>query len=326
MGRLLKSFAALLVFLGVAAGGLTGWGWWLYRAPGPLPTVRAVVVPRGSLGGTISTLQHAGVVESGDIVALVFRVAVRLTRKDGVLHAAELEFPAHGSIRDALFVLRHGRPVLHRITVPEGLSAIQVADIIDRAPVLTGSVAAPPEGDVLPQTYDYEWGTPRAVLLSRMQAAMTATLDAVWRQRDPVPEIRDRRTLLILASMVEHETAIASERPMVARVFINRLQRGMRLQSDPTVVYGLNQGAGPLGHALTRTDLETPTPYNTYILPGLPAGPICAPGRAALEAVAHPASGDALYFVANGAGGHLFAASLAEHNRNVGAYRSQRTP
>ncbi|MBM9403250.1 endolytic transglycosylase MltG [Gluconacetobacter azotocaptans] len=326
MGRILKWLAALLMLLGLVAGGLAGWGWWLYRTSGPLPVARAVVVPRGGLGSTISTLQHARVLEGGDVVALVFRMAVRLTRKDGVLHAAELEFPAHASIRDTLFVLRHGRPVLHRITVPEGLSAMQVADIIERAPVLTGSIAVPPEGAILPQTYDYEWGTPRAVLLSRMQAAMATALDTVWRGRDPVPEIPDRRALLILASMVEHETAIPSERPMVARVFINRLKQGMRLQSDPTVVYGLNQGAGPLGHALTRMDLDTPSPYNTYTLPGLPTGPICAPGQAALEAVAHPASGNALYFVANGAGGHLFASSLAEHNRNVGAYRGHRTP
>jgi UPF0755 protein len=335
MGRMFKRlatlFVLLLALLCVGAAGVVGWGWSLYRAPGPATQDRAVVVPRGGLASTIATLQQNGVITDGRMAGLVFRVAVHLTHRDGVLHAAELEFPAFGSMRDALSVLRHARPVLHHVTVPEGLSAIQVSDIIDRAPLLSGPLLSggalsPAEGDVLPQTYDYEWGTTRAALLARMRAAMNTTLGVLWRDRTPVPEIPDRRTLLILASMVERETAIPAERPLVARVFINRLHRGMRLQSDPTVVYGINRGAGPLGHALTRAELETPSAYNTYTLPGLPAGPICSPGRASLDAVAHPATSDALYFVADGTGGHAFAGSLADHNRNVGAYRAHRAP
>ncbi|CAP56883.1 endolytic transglycosylase MltG [Gluconacetobacter diazotrophicus] len=324
--RLIITGLLLLALLCMGAGGVAGWAWWLYGAQGPATQARAVVVPRGGLGSTVATLQHARVIRDGRLAALVFRVAVHLTRRDGVLHAAELEFPAYGSIRDALFVLRHARPVLHPITVPEGLSVIQVIDLVDRAPVLSGPMPSLAEGDVLPQTYDYEWGTSRAALLARMRGAMDTTLDAVWRDRTPVPEIPDRRTLLILASMVERETAIPAERKQVARVFINRLRLGMRLQSDPTVVYGINHGAGPLGHALTRAELAAPSAYNTYTLPGLPVGPICSPGRAALDAVAHPADGDALYFVADGTGGHVFAGSLADHNRNVGAYRARKEP
>ncbi|MBB2206354.1 endolytic transglycosylase MltG [Gluconacetobacter takamatsuzukensis] len=325
--RLLIFTLCLLLAVCAAGGGVAAWGWWRYGAPGPAPESRAVVIPRGGLASTAAILQHEGVIAPGRISSLLFRTAVHLTRHDGVLHAAELEFPAHASLRDVLRVLRHARPVVHWLTVAEGLSAIQVAELIDRAPVLAGPSLPPPvEGGVLPQTYDYEWGTPRAALLGRMQAAMEMTLEAVWRDRAPLPEIPDRRTLLILASMVERETAIAAERPLVARVFINRLRLGMRLQSDPTVVYGINRGAGPLGHALTRAELDAPGAYNTYTLPGLPAGPICAPGRASLDAVAHPADSDALYFVADGSGGHAFASSLSEHNRNVGAWRARQAP
>lgn len=329
--RLLIFSLSLLLVVCAAGGGIAAWGWWQYGAPGPAPEARAVVVARGGLASTAATLQRAGVIAPGRASDLLFRVAVHLTRQDGVLHAAELEFPAHASLRDVLFVLRHAKPVVHRLTVPEGFSALQVADLIDRAPVLTGPPPGPPpgppaEGSVLPQTYDYEWGTPRVALLARMQAAMEATLETVWRERVPLPEIPDRRTLVVLASMVERETAIAAERPLVARVFLNRLRLGMRLQSDPTVVYGINRGAGPLGHGLTRAELDAPSAYNTYTLPGLPVGPICAPGLASLEAVAHPAESDALYFVADGSGGHAFAGSLAEHNRNVGAWRARQAP
>lgn len=325
MVRRLVTLMAVLLMLAVGAGiGVAGWGWWAYRAPGPAAEARAVVVPRGGIGSTIAALQQAGVLAGGQARALLFRAAVRLTRRDGVLHAAELEFPAHGSMADVLSVLRHAHPVLHWVTVPEGLSSLQVADILDRAPVLSGALPTLTEGGILPQTYDYEWGTPRAALLARMRSAMNAALDTVWRDREVVAEIPDRRTLLILASMVERETAIPAERRMVARVFINRLRQGMRLQSDPTVVYGINRGAGPLGHALTRAELETPSAYNTYTLPGLPAGPICSPGLVSLQAVAHPAGGDALYFVADGNGGHIFADSLADHNRNVAVYRAHR--
>lgn len=325
--RLLIFGLALLLVVCAAGGGVAVWGWWRYGAPGPAPEARAVVIPRGGLASTAAILQHEGVIAPGEVSSLLFRMAVHLTRHDGVLHAAELEFPAHASLRDVLFVLRHGKPVVHRLTVPEGLSAIQVADLINHAPVLVGPpILSPIEGTVLPQTYDYEWGTPRAALLARMQAAMVVTLDAVWRDRAVVAEIPDQRTLLVVASMVERETAIAAERPLVARVFINRLRLGMRLQSDPTVVYGINRGAGPLGHGLTRAELDAPGAYNTYTLPGLPGGPICAPGRASLDAVAHPADSDALYFVADGSGGHAFASSLSDHHRNVGAWRARQAP
>ena len=179
----------------------------------------------------------------------------------------------------------------------------------------------PREGGVLPQTYDYEWGRTRRGAMRRMEAAMTTALERAWVARAPGLGLRSPHEMLVLASMVERETGVASERPLVARVFLNRLAAGMRLQSDPTVAYAANGGNGPLDRPLTRSDLAFDNPYNTYVVAGLPPAPICSPGIAALMAVAHPALSDALYFVANGSGGHAFAATLEEHVRNVERYR-----
>ncbi|PYD76707.1 endolytic transglycosylase MltG [Novacetimonas pomaceti] len=314
-----------IVFLVLVLSGLAGVGYgaWVFTRPGPMPDARVIVVARGGEGRAFASLSDAGVFPGDAWTHAIFRIAVQLTRPDGALHAAELNFPAHASMQQVLFVLRHGKPVIHRLTIPEGRSSLQIAALLNDAPALEGTVTPPAEGDVMPLTYDYEWGMARQALLGRMQHAMTRTLSRVWDGRQPDPAIPDPRTLLILASMIERETAVAQERPMVARVFLNRLHQGMRLQSDPSVVYGLNQGAGPLGHALSHADLTTPTAYNTYVISGLPPGPICSPGLASLEAAAHPAEGDMLYFVANGSGGHDFAASLGEHNRHVSAFRAR---
>ncbi|MCJ8352529.1 endolytic transglycosylase MltG [Novacetimonas hansenii] len=313
-----------LVFLVLVLSGLVGIGFgaWVFTRPGPLPDARVVVVAKGGEGSAYASLQAAGLFPDDAWIHPVFRIAVRLTRPDGALHAAELTFPAHASMQQVLFVLRHGRPVIHRLTIPEGRSALQIAALLSDAPALDGTFIPPAEGSVMPLTYDYEWGMGRAALLERMQRAMKRALAHAWEGRVPDPVIAGPQALLVLASMVERETALPEERPMVARVFLNRLHQGMRLQSDPTVVYGLNQGAGPLGHALSHTDLITPTAYNTYVIPGLPPGPICSPGAAALEAAAHPADGTMLYFVANGHGGHEFASSLGDHNRHVSEFRA----
>ncbi|MCE2563087.1 endolytic transglycosylase MltG [Komagataeibacter sp. FNDCF1] len=324
MRRILAALGLVFLLLVLSGLGIGFLGIRHYDAPGPLAEQRAVVIPHGGTAQVLATLQDAGVLQRDWSTQQVFTAATALTRVDGAFHAAELVFPAHGSIHQVLLVLRHGRPVIHRLTIPEGLSAIQIAALLEQAPYMDGSFPFPAEGSVMPLTYDYEWGMSRAQMLARMQHAMDRALDHAWEGRETDPAIMDRHALLVLASMIERETGSADERPLVARVFLNRLHQGMRLQSDPTVVYGLNHGVGPLGHALSHADLLQPTPYNTYVITGLPPEPICSPGMASLEAAAHPAQGGALYFVANGHGGHDFAATLGDHNRNVSAFRAAR--
>ncbi|GBQ37995.1 endolytic transglycosylase MltG [Komagataeibacter europaeus] len=322
MRRVLAALGLVFLVLVLSALGTAFMGMRHYEAPGPLIEQHTVVIPHGGTEQVLLTLQQAGVVDSSLLTRKVFETATALTRVDGAFHAAELVFPAHASIQQVLFVLRHGKPVVHKMTVPEGLSAIQIANLLEHAPYMDGSFPFPAEGSVMPLTYDYEWGMPRAQMLARMQRAMDRALDQAWEGREVDAAIMNRHDLLVLASMIERETGNPAERPVVARVFLNRLHQGMRLQSDPTVVYGLNQGAGPLGHALSHADLMQPTAYNTYVIAGLPPEPICSPGAAALEAAAHPAQGNQLYFVANGRGGHDFAATLGDHNRNVSAFRA----
>lgn len=322
MRRVLAALGLVFMVLVLSALGTAFMGMRHYEAPGPLTEQRTVVIPHGGTEQVLLTLQQAGVVDSGLLTRKVFETATALTRVDGAFHAAELVFPAHASIQQVLFVLRHGKPVVHKLTVPEGLSAIQIANLLEHAPYMDGSFPFPAEGSVMPLTYDYEWGMPRAQMLARMQRAMDRALDQAWEGREVDAAIMNRHDLLVLASMIERETGNPAERSVVARVFLNRLHQGMRLQSDPTVVYGLNQGAGPLGHALSHADLMQPTAYNTYVIAGLPPEPICSPGAAALEAAAHPAQGNQFYFVANGRGGHDFAATLGDHNRNVSAFRA----
>ncbi len=287
------------------------------RRPGPLLQTSDLPMPRGHLRAVTAALQGAHVLAPGDGNRLLFMVLARVTERDAPLHAAEFRFPAHVSILGVLAILRHARPVQHQITIPEGLTAAQIAALVSRAPALLGGFALPAEGAVLPQTYDYELGTSRAALLDRMQAAMRRSLAATWAAREPSLPLASPSQMLALASIVERETALAAERPLVAEVFTNRLRQGMRLQSDPTVAYGADGGLGSLPRPLTRSDLLQPNPYNTYVIAGLPPGPIAAPGLAALQAVAHPAAGALLYFVANGTGGHAFSTNLADHLRNV---------
>ena len=317
-GFLLSTFLLILLAGGALFGAVT-----LYERPGPLARDTAIVVPHGRLARVVASLQRQGALAQGNPARYGLLLAALLTRSDGPVHAGELAFPAHASPRVLLHVLRTGRPVEHALTIPEGLTAAQIALLVDHADALSGATPVPPEGGILPQTYDYERGTARAMLVSRMQQALRRTLAAVWDGRDRQAGLSDPSELLRLASMVERETAVGDERPMVARVFLNRLRLGMRLQSDPTVAYAATGGLGALGRPLGRADLAQANPYNTYVAPGLPPGPICAPGAASMQAVAHPAAGDMLYFVANGTGGHAFAATLADHLRNVALLRAR---
>ncbi|MGI4976122.1 MAG: endolytic transglycosylase MltG, partial [Janthinobacterium lividum] len=289
-----------------------------YDAPGPLAEARDVVVPRTTTEALAATLAAQGVVAS----APALRLAVLLTARQGPLHAAELAFPAHASLRDVLAVLRTARPVEHRLTIPEGLTAAQIAGLLAADDTLAGPDPIPAEGAALPQTYSFERGASRDAVLARAQAAMTRALDDAWSSRAPDLPLADPRQALTLASIVERETAKPEERPLVAAVFLNRLKRGMKLQADPTVAYGASGGLGALDHRLSRADLDHDDPYNTYRNTGLPPGPICSPGTAALAAATHPADSDVLYFVADGHGGHAFARTLEEHDRNVARWRA----
>ena len=318
MRRLLVLVLVLLILAVAAVAGLR----LLSTRPGPLPQATDLVVPRGHLRDIAGTLQRDGALGPGDAVRLLFMALARATARQGALHAAELRFPAHASIAAILDVLRHAKPVQHELTIPEGLTAAQIAGLVAAAPALSGGLDLPAEGSVLPETYAFELGTSRAALLARMRAAMQRALAASWAARDPSVPLTSPGQMLALASIVERETGLPDERPLVAEVFLNRIRQGMKLQSDPTVSYGAGGGLGSLPRPLTRADLAQPNPYNTYVIPGLPPGPISAPGVASLRAVAHPAQGGLLYFVATGTGGHAFAASLPDHLRNVAQLRA----
>ncbi len=296
--------------------------WWYGRAafdrPGPLDVSRAVLVPRGSLGQVGEALESAGVIES----AFLFRLAALATTPGGKLHAGELAFLEHASLREVLTVLRTAKPVQHKLTIPEGLTAVQIARLLGKSEVLTGDPPTVPEGAMLPQTYAFDYGAPRASIVERASAAMQRTLAQAWASRAPDLPLTSPAQLLIVASMVERETARPEERPHIAAVFLNRLRHGMRLQSDPTVIYAVSKGAGTLERPLTKADLEIASPFNTYRVAGLPPGPIASPGLASLEAVARPEATQDLYFVADGTGGHAFAATLEEHLKNVAKWRA----
>jgi UPF0755 protein len=308
----------LVVLLAVIATGGVVAARSIFAMPGPLTAARDVVVPRGGAARIAQTLREANVIAS----PLAFRVAMLATMRDGPVHAAEFGFAAHASLRDVLAVLRTARPVEHRLTIPEGRTARQIDALLGHAEAMTGSVTLAQEGAVLPDTYSYEYGTPRAAVLARAEAAEAKVLAAAWAARDVGVPLASPRDALILASIVERETAKPEERAHIAAVFLNRLRLGMRLQADSTLVYAASGGAGVLDHPLTRGELERDGPYNTYRNHDLPPGPICAPGIASLHAVLHPGVSDDLYFVADGNGGHVFARTLAQHETNVKHWRS----
>jgi len=304
----------------VLAAGASGLLWLRHqmRAPGPLPAATAFVVPREGLDGLSLTLARAHIIAH----PLVFRWAVRLTRAEGPMHAAEFAFPAGASVDEVLRILRTGKPVLHRVTIPEGLTAFEITVILADADAASGAVPHLDEGEFFPDTYKFERGVARASLVALARARMQKILAEEWQDRVPGLPLTSPEQALTLASIVERETALPAERPLVASVFLNRLRIGMKLEADPTVIYGASNGAGKLDRPLSHADLAAATPYNTYVIQGLPPGPIASPGRAALHAVLHPAPTEYLYFVANGSGGHAFAATLPEHLANVAKWRA----
>jgi UPF0755 protein len=316
---LLSAFFTIGLVLAVVIGGAVVVVTRQAAEPGPLAVDRAIIIPQGSgLPEIAEQLQREGVIQNPTI----FRIAGYITGAWTNLRAGEYLFKANISPREALDVLTSGRPVLHSITVPEGLTSEQIVARLKENDLLVGEIAqVPREGSLLPDTYRVERGTTRQRVLALMAEKQREELNRIWGRRVQDLPLRTPQELVTLASIVEKETGRADERPRVAGVFVNRLNRRMKLQSDPTIVYGLVGGKGTLGRGILRTEITQPTPYNTYVIDGLPPGPIANPGRAAMEAVANPSRTRDLFFVADGTGGHAFAETLEQHNRNVARWR-----
>ncbi|WP_269516297.1 endolytic transglycosylase MltG [Brevundimonas subvibrioides] len=312
--------ASATVSLFLIAG--LAWAWSVYYAPGPSARTgdaTIVTLPSGSgVSAIAARLKSAGVIRSADM----FKAAATLTGADRRLRAGEYEVPTRASLKGVLALLTDGRVVRHFVTIPEGWSSAQAVDILNKEAVLTGTIAeVPEEGSLWPETYEIARGETRAEVIARMQRAATENLAELWARRGPNTVVRTPEEAVILASIVEKETGIARERPQVAAVFSNRLRIGMRLESDPTIIYGITKGR-PLGRGIRRSELERDTGWNTYLIDGLPPTPIANPGRQSLAAVLNPPRSQDLFFVADGTGGHVFASTYEQHLANVARWRS----
>ena len=318
----MRLFLFLLVIAALIAG---AWFWEQqnYQAPGPSPRYSVVLVKPGDRVAAIAQhLQDAGVIADSDL----FRLGLRIRNLQGTLKAGEYGFPAHVSMADVQGILASGKSIQHKLTAAEGLTSEMIAKLVNADPVLTGDpVAVPDEGSLLPETYLFTRGTTRAKLLAQMTAAQKKLLDRLWPARTRDLPVKTQAEAITLASIVEKETALPEERRHIAAVFANRLRIGMKLQSDPTIIYDITRGY-PLGRGIRQSELDRASPHNTYAIPGLPPTPICNPGKDSIAAVLNPAASNDLYFVANGTGGHVFSATIAEHEQNVSKWRHIENP
>ncbi len=308
------TFSTFLIIALVAA-------WSVFYAPGPAARAgesTVVSLPSGAgVNAIAATLKSAGVIRSTDM----FKAAATLTGADRKLRAGEYEVPSKASLRSVLVLLVEGRVVRHYVTLPEGWSSAQAVEILNRQPILTGTIdAIPEEASLWPDTYEISRGETRASIIARMRRARDENLARLWAARSSATVVRTPEEAMILASIVEKETGVAAERPRVAAVFTNRLRSGMRLESDPTIEYGITKGV-PLRRGLRRSELDRPNPWNTYQIDGLPPTAIANPGRDAVAAVLNPPSSGELFFVADGSGGHAFARTYEEHLANVARWR-----
>ena len=318
---------SIFVLAAIAAGIALFLGKERFDAPGPLTEDRVVNIPRGSgIRDIADVLVRDGVIDQ----PWVFVGGVLVLKAREGLKAGEYQFKAHASLREVVATIVDGRVVAHQLTIPEGLTSEQIVARLLDDNVLTGNInEIPREGSLLPDTYNFTRGVTREQLIQRMQLAQQHLLKEIWDHRSPDLPLKTPDQLVVLASLVEKETGKPEERTRVAAVFVNRLKQKMRLQSDPTIIYGLVGGKGTLGRPIMKNEIDQSTPYNTYQIDGLPPGPIANPGRAALEAAANPARTRELYFVADGTGGHVFAETYEQHQKNVARLRameSDQTP
>jgi UPF0755 protein len=317
----MKKFIALAVALVILTAGIVEWTFAGFAAPGPAAPhgSETVVLIKSGLGlhGIAQALADAQVVYK----PWLFRIGVRLHGETPALKAGEYAIPGHASMADIMNILIAGKSIEHKLTVAEGLTSQMAYDLVKSDKVLAGEAGPlPAEGALLPETYLFMRGATRAEIIGRMEKAQETLLDELWVKRAQGLPIKSKQEAVILASIVEKETAIPAERPHIASVFVNRLRLGMRLQSDPTIIYGITKGY-PLGRRIRQSEIEKVTPYNTYAIAGLPGEPICNPGKDALAAVLNPADTKDLFFVADGSGGHVFTASGAEQAKSVAKWR-----
>ncbi|GAA0543136.1 UPF0755 protein [Rhizomicrobium palustre] len=317
----MKNFIAFVVVVGVLIAGIIEWGYAAFTAPGPVAKEgkETIVVIKPGIGtkAIADSLKDAGVTDHPE----VFAIAAYATGRNKALKAGEYAIPDRASMKAIMDILIAGKSIQHKLTVAEGLTSQMAYDLVKDDPVLLGEAGAvPAEGSLLPETYLFQRGETRKDLLAKMKKAQKEVLDRLWENRAPNLPIKTKQEALILASIVEKETGIPSERPHIASVFMNRLKIGMRLQSDPTIIYGITKGY-PLGRRINRSEIEAATPYNTYVIAGLPPHPICNPGKDAIAAVLNPIESKDLYFVADGTGGHVFAETVEQQNIHVAAWR-----
>jgi UPF0755 protein len=316
-----NAIITLILFLMIAAGGTYIYGKQKIEAPGPLQEDKIVNIPaRAGMTDIADILQREGVIDNNRwaFIGSVFALKARSDLKPG-----EYLFQKSASLRDVIGTIVEGKVVQHSVTIPEGLTSEQIVARLSESDIFSGSVRElPREGTLLPETYKFPRGTPRDQVIVRMQQAQKRVLAEIWDRRNPDIPIKTPEQLVTLASIVEKETGKADERSRVAAVFVNRLRQKIKLQSDPTIIYGLVGGKGTLGRPIKRSEIQQPSPYNTYVVDGLPPGPIANPGRASLEAAATPARTRDLFFVADGTGGHAFSDTYDVHQKNVAKLRA----